>query len=160
MTVGLARKVATEGIRVNAVRPGVIDTDIHASGGDPDRAGRFGPGIPLGRAGSADEVAPVARLGRVVLLHRLPGGRLWQPLARRPFRPPIRLAHDTRERARRLPECGLRVRAEPEDQPPRPRGSPPCRARAGARRRREPRAPARGQPIWERHVRSQLAVSA
>lgn len=57
LTVGLAREVAAEGIRVNAVRPGVIDTDIHASGGDPGRAERLGPGIPIGRAGSADEIA-------------------------------------------------------------------------------------------------------
>ena len=56
-TVGLALEVATEGIRVNAVRPGIILTDIHASGGDPDRANRLAPTIPMGRPGSADEVA-------------------------------------------------------------------------------------------------------
>ncbi len=57
MTIGLAREVAGEGIRVNAVRPGIIDTDIHASGGDPERFARLGPEIPMGRGGTADEVA-------------------------------------------------------------------------------------------------------
>jgi NAD(P)-dependent dehydrogenase (short-subunit alcohol dehydrogenase family) len=57
MTLGLAKEVAGEGIRVNAVRPGIIDTEIHASGGQPDRAQRIGPQIPMGRAGEAHEVA-------------------------------------------------------------------------------------------------------
>lgn len=57
MTIGLAKEVAAEGIRVNAVRPGVIDTEIHASGGAPDRAHQIAPLVPLQRPGSADEVA-------------------------------------------------------------------------------------------------------
>ncbi|WP_394834831.1 SDR family oxidoreductase [Pendulispora rubella] len=56
-TLGLAREVAAEGIRVNAVRPGIILTDIHASGGDPARAERLAPHLPMQRAGTADEVA-------------------------------------------------------------------------------------------------------
>lgn len=55
--LGLAREVAGEGVRVNVVRPGIVDTGIHASGGQPDRAERLGPSVPLGRAGTAEEVA-------------------------------------------------------------------------------------------------------
>lgn len=57
MTVGLAREVAREGIRVNAVRPGLIKTDIHASGGQPDRVEERRDAVPVGRGGEAIEVA-------------------------------------------------------------------------------------------------------
>jgi NAD(P)-dependent dehydrogenase (short-subunit alcohol dehydrogenase family) len=56
-TVGLGREVAAEGIRVAAVRPGLIDTEIHASGGEPDRAQRLSGTVPMKRVGTADEVA-------------------------------------------------------------------------------------------------------
>jgi NAD(P)-dependent dehydrogenase (short-subunit alcohol dehydrogenase family) len=56
-TLGLAREVASEGIRVNAVRPGIIDTEIHASGGLPDRVKQTAPMVPMQRAGTAAEVA-------------------------------------------------------------------------------------------------------
>lgn len=56
-TIGLAKEVAAEGIRVNAVRPGVIYTDIHASGGEPNRVERVKGTVPMLRGGSADEVA-------------------------------------------------------------------------------------------------------
>jgi NAD(P)-dependent dehydrogenase (short-subunit alcohol dehydrogenase family) len=56
-TVGLAKEVALEGIRVNAVRPGIIDTEIHASGGQPNRVREMTPSLPLQRAGTAEEVA-------------------------------------------------------------------------------------------------------
>ncbi|HWW53209.1 MAG TPA: SDR family oxidoreductase [Acidimicrobiales bacterium] len=57
MTIGLSIEVAGEAIRVNAVRPGLIRTDIHASGGQPDRVDRLAPAIPMGRGGEPVEVA-------------------------------------------------------------------------------------------------------
>jgi NAD(P)-dependent dehydrogenase (short-subunit alcohol dehydrogenase family) len=57
MTIGLAREVAAEGIRVNAVRPGIIYSDIHASGGDPGRVDRLAPTVPMKRGGDVVEVA-------------------------------------------------------------------------------------------------------
>lgn len=56
-TIGLAREVADEGIRVNAVRPGLIDTEIHASGGLPRRAFDLAPTVPMKRVGRAEEIA-------------------------------------------------------------------------------------------------------
>jgi NAD(P)-dependent dehydrogenase (short-subunit alcohol dehydrogenase family) len=56
-TLGLGRELALEGIRVNQVRPGIIDTEIHASGGQPDRVSQIGPQLPMKRPGRAEEVA-------------------------------------------------------------------------------------------------------
>lgn len=60
LTLGLADELAPEGIRVNAIRPGLIDTPIHAKGGLPDRLDKIGHTPPLGRPGTADEVAEAA----------------------------------------------------------------------------------------------------
>jgi NAD(P)-dependent dehydrogenase (short-subunit alcohol dehydrogenase family) len=57
MTIGLAREVAGEGIRVNAVQPGLIDTELHASSGIENRVAKLAPTVPIGRAGQAEEVA-------------------------------------------------------------------------------------------------------
>ena len=57
LTIGLAKELGLQGVRVNAVRPGLIETDIHASGGQPDRARRLGETTPMGRPGHASEVA-------------------------------------------------------------------------------------------------------
>ena len=56
-TIGLGHEVAGEGIRVAAIRPGLIDTEIHASGGDPDRPHRLSSSVPMKRVGTADEIA-------------------------------------------------------------------------------------------------------
>ncbi len=60
MTVGMAKELAGEGIRVNGLRPGLIDTDIHGRAGQPDRVKRLEASVPLGRGGRADEVAEAA----------------------------------------------------------------------------------------------------
>ncbi|MBV9430495.1 MAG: SDR family oxidoreductase [Hyphomicrobiales bacterium] len=57
LTIGLAKELALEGIRVNGVSPGMVDTEIHAAGGDPGRVERITPLIPMRRVGKADEVA-------------------------------------------------------------------------------------------------------
>jgi NAD(P)-dependent dehydrogenase (short-subunit alcohol dehydrogenase family) len=57
LTIGLAKEVAREGIRVNGVRPGLIETEIHASGGEPARVARLAEGVPMGRGGQPREVA-------------------------------------------------------------------------------------------------------
>lgn len=57
LTIGLAKEVAGEGIRVNGVRPGLIATEMHASGGEPGRVERLKNSVPMGRGGEADEVA-------------------------------------------------------------------------------------------------------
>ena len=59
MTIGAAKELAARGIRVNAVQPGLIDTEIHAKAGLHDRVERMGPSVPMGRAGTAEEVAKV-----------------------------------------------------------------------------------------------------
>ncbi len=60
MTLGLGRELGLDGIRVNAVRPGLIDTDMNNAPDDPDRLARLGPGVPIGRVGTAEEVAEAA----------------------------------------------------------------------------------------------------
>jgi NAD(P)-dependent dehydrogenase (short-subunit alcohol dehydrogenase family) len=57
LTIGLAREVASDGTRVNAVAPGLVETDIHAAAGDPQRPQRLAPGIPLGRGAKPEEIA-------------------------------------------------------------------------------------------------------
>ncbi len=57
LTVGLAKELGKQGVRVNAIRPGLIDTEIQAVSGDPERATRLGPSTPIGRAGQPEEIA-------------------------------------------------------------------------------------------------------
>jgi NAD(P)-dependent dehydrogenase (short-subunit alcohol dehydrogenase family) len=75
MTVGLSKELGPEGIRVNAVRPGLIETEIHIAAGDPDRVARSGSAIPLGRAGSPDEVDR-RWSGYLATMHRMSTERL------------------------------------------------------------------------------------
>jgi NAD(P)-dependent dehydrogenase (short-subunit alcohol dehydrogenase family) len=56
LALGLSKELGGEGVRLNSIRPGLIDTEIHASGGEPDRARTLGGTTPLGRAGTADEI--------------------------------------------------------------------------------------------------------
>jgi NAD(P)-dependent dehydrogenase (short-subunit alcohol dehydrogenase family) len=58
LTVGLAKELAAQGIRVNAVAPGLVDTEIHAAAGGPDRIRTAAARIPMGRAAQADEITP------------------------------------------------------------------------------------------------------
>jgi NAD(P)-dependent dehydrogenase (short-subunit alcohol dehydrogenase family) len=60
LTVGLAKELGPEGVRVNAIRPGLIETEIHASGGEPGRAQNLGRTSPLGRPGTPEEIAEAA----------------------------------------------------------------------------------------------------
>ena len=60
LTIGLSRELGPEGVRVNAIRPGMIETEIHASGGEPERARTLGRSAPLGRPGAPEEVAEAA----------------------------------------------------------------------------------------------------
>ena len=80
LTIGLAKEVAGDGIRVNAVRPGIVDTEIHASGGQPNRAKDLASSIPMGRAAEPEEIAACHRvvvLDRSVIRDGSDSGREW-----------------------------------------------------------------------------------
>ena len=77
MTIGLAKEVADQGIRVNAVRPGLIYTDIHALGGEPGRIERLKQAVPMRRGGTAEEVAEAMGVSKRTVQKQWAGTRVW-----------------------------------------------------------------------------------
>ena len=116
-TVGLAKEVGAEGIRVNAVRPGIIRTEIHQSSGDPGRLERIGAMAPLqaARRGRGSRARHrLARLGGSLLHDRRAGGRFRRPLALAPRPSPAR-ADGERQVAPRRRACGPPARGDRVD---------------------------------------------